>query len=201
MNPLDVSFVLLALLPAAYRAWQGWTHGAAAEVRHLVVNVFGLLVAIRYWQPWTEALAGGLSFDARIVALAAFVLLYALGALVAAFVVRLRAPTYRAVGREPLQQALGVVAGGFSGLLLTGTILWMGTIAAPGKFDDLAPARDLAAWPQAFYQSVERTLAGVPAGSPERTRFPAVTVAPSPIGAPSEAGVVPMRPRGSIRWN
>lgn len=200
MTAADISLIALALVPPIYRAWRGWREGAATEVRFTVVILFALLVAIRYWQPTAEALSAGLTFDPRLVALGAFGILFVVGALVSGYAVRLRATTYRSTEPDPVNRLLGLIAGFVSGGLVGAAFLWLATIAAPGKLDALPMARAISDAPRAVYQTIERSLAGVPAEGDARTRFPVVTVTHVATGEITADGGEVRKSRGAVAW-
>jgi len=203
MSTSAISLLVIAALPVLYRAWIGWRHGASTEMRHLLVNLFGVLVAIRFWQPWTQTISGGLTFDPRWVALSAFVLLYALGSTVAGFAVRLKGQVYQSVKPDYVNRALGLLSGAFTGALLGACLLWLAMVAMPGKFDEVPQAMSLAAWPRDMVRGIETNLAGVAPDSAGRTKYPQVVIAEVPADgtAPAEpGGAVLMQQRGRITW-
>jgi len=203
MSPSEISLLVVAALPVFYRAWIGWRHGASTEIRHLLVNFFGVLVAIRYWQPWTQTIAGGLTFDPRWVALSSFVLLYALGSAVAGFAVRLKSQVYQSVKPDYVNRGLGLLSGAFTGALLGACLLWLATVAMPGKFNAVPQAVSLAAWPRDIVRGIETGIAGVAPDSTGRTKYPQVTVAEVPVDgadASPAGGAVLMQQRGRVTW-
>jgi uncharacterized membrane protein required for colicin V production len=203
MSTSEISLLVIAVLPVLYRAWIGWRHGASTEVRHLLVNLFGVLVAVRFWQPWTQTISTGLTFDPRWIALSSFVLLYALGSAVAGFTVRLKSEVYQSVKPDPVNRGLGLLFGGFTGALLGACLLWLAMIALPGKFDAVPLAGSLAGWPRAIVRSIETNIAGVAPDSTGRTKYPQVTVAEMPVdgsAATATGGAVLMQQRGRVTW-
>ncbi|MDD5199173.1 MAG: CvpA family protein [Terrimicrobiaceae bacterium] len=204
MNPSEISILLIAVLPILYRGWSGWQHGAAIETRHLLVNLFAILVAIRYWQPWTELISRGLTFDPRWIAAGSFVALYFVGAAVAGVVVKMKAPAYQSVKSDFPNHALGLATGAFTGALAGACVLWLATVAMPGKFDSFAPAQSFASLPRDVFQALETRVAGVEPGSAARTRYPQVTMKEAVVdpkaGDATPDGVVLMQMRGQVTW-
>jgi uncharacterized membrane protein required for colicin V production len=202
MNSIEISILVLALAPLLYRTWNGWRQGASVEVRYLLANLFGVLVAIRYWQPWTEKISGGLTFDPRWVAIASFVALYGLGVLVAGFVVRLKGPSYRSVKPDFANKGLGVLAGLASGFIAAASVFWLAQVARPGSFETVPAFKDAGGALRGGMQSLE-TAVGVAPDSTGRTRYPLVTLAEVPAdpsaGAAPE-GAVLMQQRGHVAW-
>jgi uncharacterized membrane protein required for colicin V production len=203
MSISEISLLVVVVLLVFYRAWVGWRDGATREVRLLLVNLFGVLVAVRYWQAWTEAIGSGVKFDPRWVATGAFFTLYAIGVVVAGFVVRIKAPSYQSVKADHLNQTLGLAAGIFSGLLLGACVAWITAVARPTESDSLAALGSLRGLPRAIVQNLE-TAAGVAPGSPGRTHYPQVTLAEVPTDPKADTatgGAVLMQQRGSIEWH
>jgi uncharacterized membrane protein required for colicin V production len=202
MSISEISLLAVVALLVIYRGWVGWRGGATAEVRILLVNLFGVLVAVRYWQPWSEKIGEAVTFDPRWVATGAFLALYLVGAAVAGFVVRIKAQAYQSVKADYLNQGLGLAAGVFSGLLLGACVAWITAIARPADADSMAAMGSLRAWPRALVQSFE-TAVGVAPGSPGRTRYPQVTLVEAPVEPNADlaaGGAVLMRQKGQIDW-
>jgi hypothetical protein len=203
MNISGISLLAVVALLVLSRAWSGWRDGATKEVRFLLVNLFAVLVAVRYWEPWAEKIGSAVTFDPRWVALGAFLTLYVLGAVVAGFVVRFKAPSYQSVKADTLNQALGLAAGVFSGLLLGACVAWITAIARPADGDSLSAMSALRAMPRAIVQNVE-TAVGVAPGSPGRTKYPRPSLAEVPADSGADAaasGAVMMLQRGRIDWH
>ncbi len=202
MSISEISILVVALLPLLYRGWNGWRYGATTEFRHLLVNFFALLVAIRYWQPVSETVSGGLTFDPRWVAVSSFILLYIAGAAIAGFAVKLKAQAYQSVKPDYSNKGLGLLAGVGSGLLLGAGVLWLAMVAQPGRFAAVAPAKFLSEQPRAIVRDIE-TQVGVAAESAGRTRYPLVTLVEMPAesaAGPAPEGAVLMQQRGRIGW-
>jgi uncharacterized membrane protein required for colicin V production len=202
MSISQISLLVVVALLVLYRAWMGWRDGATREVRILLVNLFGVLVAVRYWQAWTEKIGAAVTFDPRWVATGAFLALYMLGVVIAGFVVRIKAPSYQSVKTDYLNQTLGLAAGVFSGLLLSACVAWITAVARPADADSFAAMSSLRGLPRALVQNFE-TAVGVAPGSSGRTRYPLVTVAEVPADPKADAaagGAVLMQQRGSIEW-
>lgn len=203
MKTGEIIILVIAALPLLYRAWKGWRFGAATEIHHLLVNFFGVLVAIRYWQPWSETVSGGLTFDPRWIALSSFVLLYGLGALVAGFVVKLGGQGYQSVKPDFANKGLGVLVGIGSGVILGISVLWLAQIAKPGSFETAPGVQTAVGVPRGVVQTIE-TVVGVAPDSSGRTRYPHVTIEEVPAGAAdgatAPAGAVLMQQRGRVAW-
>ena len=107
MNASDISLLALAAVPVLYRGWMGARHGASSEIRYTLAIFFGVLVALRYWQPVAEKLTGAVTFDPRWVALAAFVILFAFGTAAAGLVVNLKAKVFQSVKANVADMACG----------------------------------------------------------------------------------------------
>ena len=202
MNASDISLLVLAAVPFLYRGWAGMRYGASVEIRQALMFLFGTLVAIRYWQPCVEKVSGSVTFDPRWVALGVFVVLFTLGCLVAGLVVQVKGKAFQSVKSNYFDNVLGLVAGLFSGSLLGVCLLWLATVAAPGKFDSATVAHRVIDWPRDVFQCIE-TRVGVAPDSAARTRYPVVTLVPVPVnpaaGATPEGDVL-MQMRGEIAW-
>lgn len=195
-----LSLLVLAAVPILYRGWSGFRYGAAVEMRYLLTIFFAVLVAIRFWQVCTETLTGAITFDPRMIAVAAFVALFGLGAMVAGYVVDLRAKFYQSVKANYLNNGLGLVAGLLSGSLLAACILWVASVALPGQFDGRPELKPLIDFPRVAFQAIESGM-GVAPDSAGRTKYPEVTLVDVPVeGGPAPEGAVLMRRRGSIAW-
>jgi uncharacterized membrane protein required for colicin V production len=198
----EISLLVLAALPIFYRAWSGWRYGASVELRYLLTFFFAVLVATRYWQPVTETLTGAVTFEPRLIALVAFLALFAAGAAVAGFAVDLRSKFYQSVKANYVDNVLGLAAGLCSGVLLSACILWVSTIVMPGKFESVPHVKSLCGLPGTVVGAIE-TGVGVAPDSAGRTRYPVVTmvdvkVEDSSVDVPE--GSVLMRKRGKIDW-
>jgi hypothetical protein len=199
MSLSAISLLVVTALLVIHRGWMGWRDGATREVRILLVNLFGVLVAFRFWQPWTAAISEGVKFDPRWIAIGAFLVLYAIGVVVAGFVARIKAPAYQSVKADSFNQALGLAGGVFSGLLIGGCIAWVTFVARPTEASPAANA--LRALPQAIVQDFE-SVSGMRPGSSGRTQFPQVALVEVPAESSADAtgGAVLMRQRGNIEW-
>lgn len=199
----DLSLLAVAAILILYRAWAGWRQGATNEMRHLITNLFGLLFAVRFWQPCAESLIVGVTIDPRWVTTGTFVALFGVGAMVAGFVVKLNAPAYQSVKADYVNQGLGVVAGIFSGALLGGSLLWLASVATPDQFAAAPSAKALAQFPRDVVRRLEGSVAGVGAASPSRMKFPRVALGQVPVeSGPDQLpeGAVLMQVRGEVTW-
>ncbi len=204
MNYSDLALLALAAIPILYRGWLGCRYGASFEVRQLLMIFFGMLVAIRYWQPCTERLVDSLTFDPRWVAIGAFVVLFAVASVVAGVVVNAKAQIFQGVQRNYLDNLLGLVAGAFSGALLGACLIWLSTVAVPGKFQSMNYAQSFLRFPRDIVRAIETEVDMAP-GSIARTRYPVATIIevpvdPSDANVPVPEGSVLMRRRGQIVW-
>jgi hypothetical protein len=115
----------------------------------------------------------------------------------------LKAQVYQSVKPDYVNRGLGLLSGAFTGALLGACLLWLATIAMPGKFDTASQAVSLAAWPREIVRGIETNLAGVAPDSAGRTKYPqvAITEVPADGTAPSApGGAVLMQQRGRITW-
>lgn len=204
MNYSDIFLLVVAAIPILYRGWTGWRCGASVELRHSLTFFFATLVAIRFWQPCTEKLTDAVNFDPRGIAIGAFVVLFTIGAVVAGAVFNLKAQAFQNVQRNYLDNLLGLAAGLFSGALLGACVLWLSTIAMPGKFDSVSCAQSFLGFPREIFQSIE-TAVGVAPRSAGRTQYPEATLVDVPADPGSTTvqapdGSVLMRRRGQIAW-
>jgi uncharacterized membrane protein required for colicin V production len=200
MEITEISLLVLAAVPILYRGWNGWRYGASAEMRYLLTIFFGMLVAIRFWQPCTEKLCDAITFDPRIIAITAFGVLFGIGGMVAGYAVNLRAKFFQSVKANYLNNLLGLFSGLLSGSLLAACILWVSSVALPGKFDSPPELQSFRGFPQAVFKSLE-TAMGVAPDSSGRTKYPVATIADVPVeGGNAPEGAVLMHQRGSIAW-
>ncbi|MGH8048087.1 MAG: CvpA family protein [Chthoniobacterales bacterium] len=202
MNFPEISLLVIAALPILYRGWRGVTYGATIELRYTLTFFFAALVAARYWQPWAETLIGAVTFDPRIIATLAFLLLFGVGFLVAAFVVDFRAKSYKSVKANYVDNVLGLFAGLFSGALIAACILWVSTIAMPGKLDSKPELKAFCGFPGKILTAIE-TFVGVAPDSTGRTRYPEVTMVDVQVENPPAdvpEGTILMQQRGKIEW-
>ncbi len=204
MNYSDISLLVVAAIPVLYRAWTGWRYGASTEIRYTLMLLFGVLIAMRLWKPCTEKLVDALNFDPRWITIGAFVILFAVGAVVAGFIMNVKARVFQSVQRNYLDNFLGVATGAFSGALLGACILWLATIGSPGKFDSASYAQTFLGFPRQVFQSIE-TLVGVAPDSAARTQFPVATMVDQPVApgtsnvAVPEGSMLVVR-RGQVAW-
>jgi uncharacterized membrane protein required for colicin V production len=204
MNYSDISLLVVAAILILYRAWTGWRYGASYEIRYLLMLTFGVLVAIRFWQPCTEKLVDAVNFDPRWITIGAFAVLFTVGAVVAGVIVNIKAQVFQSVQRNYLDNFLGLAAGLFSGALLGACVIWLSTIAVPGKFDSVSYAQSFLDFPREVFRAIE-TAVGVAPGSAGRTRYPEATIVEVPVDASDTNVVVPegsvlMRQRGQVAW-
>lgn len=168
--------VVIAAVPALHRAWLGWRDGATVEMRTVIVTVFGVLLALRFWEFGTTLIAKNISADPRYVAIFVFVVLGIAGASLAALAVKLKSYPFHSPERNVPDQVLGVIAGLFGGSLLGGSLAMLMVIALPSRYGaEETPKFALmpGAWPALFCREVEK-LAGLEPTSPDRTRFVSV---------------------------
>ncbi len=201
MDYTAISLLALAVVPLLYRAWSGFRYGASVELRYMLTIFFGVLVAVRFWQPVAETLCGAINFDPRLLTIGAFFVLFGLGAMVAGYAVNLRAQFFQSVKANYLNQFLGLAAGLASGGLLAASLLWVACVAIPSQFDSQPEVKKFIDLPRAVFQSVE-TFMGVGAESEGRTRYPQVSLvdAEVPGGKNVPEGAVLMQRRGAITW-
>lgn len=195
------SLLVLAALPVLYRAWSGVRYGASVEMRYLLTIFFGVLVAIRFWQPLTETLCGAINFDPRLLAVGAFLVLFGLGAMVAGYAVNVRAKVFQSVKANYLNSVLGLVAGLASGALLGACLLWISVVVVPGQFDSQPRLKEFIDFPKTVFQSIE-TLMGVAPDSAGRTKYPQAGLVDVEVkdGKDVPAGAILMQRRGAVTW-
>ena len=179
-----IAISVLFAVPILVRAWLGWKLGAPAEMRHVIVHLFGVLVAVRYWQPCTETLQRLVTFEARFIAVGAFIFVYAIAAVAASLAVNIKAGVFQSVRRDYLSQVLGLLAGVFSGSIIGGVMALLLSLAMPAEVqaEEAKVPGELLHWPLRLTQSVETNFARVPPESPGKIRTPEVV-----IGKESEA--------------
>jgi len=196
-----ISLLVLAVVPLLYRGWSGFRYGASVEMRYLLTILFGVLVAVRFWQPLTEKLCGAITFAPRLVAVSAFLLLFGIGGMVAGYAVNVRAKFFQSVKANYLNSVLGLVAGLASGALLAASLNWIGNVALPGQFDARPDLKAFIDFPRTMVQSIE-TFMGVAPDSSGRTKYPQVTLADVEVqgGKNVPEGAVLMQRRGVITW-
>ncbi len=166
----------IAAAPAGYRAWLGWRDGATTEMRYLIVTVFGVLLALRFWEFCTSLIAGNLPADPRYVAIFVFAVLGIAGASLASLAVRLKGYPFHSPERNLPDRILGVLAGLLGGSLLGSTLAMLLVVALPSRYGG-ADTPEVATLPGTlpimFCREVEK-LAGIEPTSPDRTRFASV---------------------------
>jgi len=203
-----ITFIIIAAAPALYRAAYGWRNGASTEMRHVITYLFALLVAVRFWEPLADLLQKGLNFDLRFIAIGAYALLFAAGAVAAGVAVRIKSQAYRSVSADFLNQGLGLLAGAFSGSLLGGSLALLLGIAIPTRVTeaDSAIVNALIKWPQTLTAAVESGLAGVPRGSDSAIRFPVIIFSEVPVApdtaeaGAAEPGTAVMQLQPALSW-
>ncbi len=175
--------LIVALLLVALRAWLGWRHGVASELRHLLATLFAVLLALRYWQPFTLWLEAYVKVPVQFIAAAAFIVLFALAWIAAAYVVNFRAGKYQSVQANLLDSSLGALAGIFAGALLGGSLMLVLAVALPGRVDGITEIRyplPIGQVPVQTFRIVQTCVAGIPADSSAATRFPEVQLTSEP---------------------
>jgi uncharacterized membrane protein required for colicin V production len=202
MNISDISLLVVAAIPILYRGWNGFRYGLSAEIRHLLTIFFAMLVAIRLWQPCAGKLVDALNFDQRWVTIGAFVVLFTIAAVVAGVIFKVNARIFQSVQMNYPDKVLGLAGGLFSGALLGACILWLSTIAMPGKYDSVDFAKSLIDFPRDVFQSIE-TVVGVAPDSAARIQFPVASMIEVPVtGNPADVppGTMLMTQQGQIAW-
>lgn len=202
MNTFVISTLIIAALPILVGMWRGWRNGATVELRYTLAISFGILVALRYWEPCTGMLTRAMNFDARWLAVGAAVVLFSLGFAVAGYVVRIKADVFPEVQVDPVNQVLGAFAGLFSGALLASGIIWISAVAMPGTLDSIEVARAFEGFSQTLADRIEGAV-GMDAASAARIHFPEVKLIQDPSEPTSSAaggGVVIVRQVGQINW-
>ncbi len=172
-----ISAVGLLIGPALYRAWLGWRDGATVEMRTVIVTVFGVLLALRFWEPGTTLIAKNVpTADPRYVAMIVFLVLGIAGASLAALAVKLKGYPFHSPERNVLDQVLGVIVGFFGGALLGGSLAMLMVIALPSRYgaeDTPEFALKPGTVPVMFCRQIEEWV-GIEPTSPDRTRFASV---------------------------
>lgn len=204
MNYSDIFILVLAVAAISYRGWQGWCAGAATEIRHSLMLIFGMLLAIRYWQSVAESLTKAISFDPRWITIGTFILLFSIGAVFLGVLVGLKGQTFQSVERNYLDHVLGLAAGLFTGVLVGASIVWLSTIATPGRFGSEKLAQSFLGIPRDVFCAIE-TGVGVAPDSAGRTHYPEaslveVPVDPSSVDVSVPEGSMLMQQRGQISW-
>jgi Uncharacterized membrane protein, required for colicin V production len=172
---IELIIFLVALVPVVVRTVLGWRGGATLEMRHVLVYLFSLLAALRYWKPGTELALEMFSGDPQILGALVFLLAYVVAAVLAGFLVNLRGEFYQSVAPNKFDNALGALCGLVSGTLLGGTLLLFAAFLLPGRVGNFDAAKypvrlDLV--PVRIFQTIETGVAGVAPDSPARTQFP-----------------------------
>lgn len=196
-----ILIILLLIAPMLFRAWMGWAQGAVAETRQTLVQLFAVLVALRYLQLITEWFSGLVSFDPRYVAAVTFVGLYAIAAVVAGFVVQIKAEVFQSVNRDYINQGVGVLLGLFSGSLIGGVLLLLAGLVIPPQMlsTDSGSPGGIMRWPIPLVQTVERSLAGIRENDPARIRYPEVKAVEEDAG--EKSGEESDEPKLKLVWN
>lgn len=175
--------LIVALLLVALGGWRGWRHGAASELRHLLANLFAVLVALRYWQPLTLWLEIYVKVPVQFLAAAVFLILFILAWIAAAYVVNFCGSKFQSVQIDRMDSSLGALAGVFGGALLGGSLMLVLAVALPGRVDGITEVRyplPLEQVPIQTCRMVQTCVAGIPADSSAATRFPEVQLTSEP---------------------
>ncbi|MFA7344656.1 MAG: CvpA family protein [Terrimicrobiaceae bacterium] len=181
--PLEPAICLIVLVPVLLRAWQGWRYGATREIRHCLIYLFGMLVAVRYWYPVTAALVHWFHRDPRLSAAAAFATLFFLAAELAALAVNFRAEYVQSVRANPINDCLGAILGVFSGALIGCSLLLVVSLESPALmpgFDRQKLPLPLDRLPLDVFRMVEQNVAGVPLQGPAHTPLPSLPATTPP---------------------
>ncbi|MGC1480034.1 MAG: CvpA family protein [Chthoniobacterales bacterium] len=183
-----LAFVLLAV-PALYRGWLGWRDGATTEMRHLIVIVFSVLLALRFWEPGTRIILNLVAADPRWIALFVFSLLAVVGATFASLAVRLQGYAFHQAKANVVDQVLGVIVGLAGGTLVGGTLAMLMVLALPNRYgadDTPEVALRPGSLPLEFCRQVEE-LIEIDSRGPNGTRFPTVGFREEAVDASDDA--------------
>lgn len=190
-----IILLVITAAPVLYRGAQGWIRGATSEMRYVLVYLFAVLLAVRFWQPGTDLLQKGLTFDPRYVAIGVYLLLFMLAAAVAGVAIRIKADLYRSVIADPINQILGLAGGLFSGALLGASLALILSLAIPARIDeaDSPILESVILWPETLATAVATHVAGISPESESRLKFPRITFSESPLDAkdPASATAAP----------
>lgn len=173
--PLELILFFVALVPVLWRGWLGWKMGATSELRFLIVSLFGLLVALRYWYQTTAALTDFLPIDPQYLAAGVCIVLFLAAAALAGLVVNLKGEVYQSVQTNYLDSGLGVVSGLLGGGLIAASILLAASVALPGKvegFDVKNYPMALHEYPAALFRELEKNVAHIEQASTAHTPLP-----------------------------
>lgn len=180
--PLELILFFVALVPVLWRGWLGWKMGATSELRFLIVALFGLLVALRYWYQTTAALTHLLPVDPQYLAAGVCIVLFLAAAALAGLVVNLKGEVYQSVQANYLDSGLGVLSGLFGGGLIAASILLAASVALPGKvegFDVKKYPMALHEYPAALFRELEKNVANIEQASTARTPLPSLELSES----------------------
>lgn len=186
---LELFIFLLVLLPVLLRGWQGLRHGATREIRHCLIYLFGMLVALRYWYPVTGTVSNWFHLDPRLLAAGAFAVLFVVAAELAAFAINFRAQYVQSVQANPSNDWLGAILGLFSGALIGCSLLVLAAVAMPvliPGFDRQKFPMPIERLPLEAFRAIEQNVAGVPLQSPAHTPLPELSTGGNPDAKPVE---------------
>lgn len=164
MQPEHI-ILLIAAIPLLVRAWLGWRRGATTEIRSVLVYLFALLVAMRYWHPLAQSVGPALPLDAPTAAASVFFALFFVAGIGAAVITAFRGKAFQSVNANPLDQILGLAAGLFSGSILAGALLLVLSLVLPGRWQEFDPGKipaRLDHWPAAILRTVENHIVRAP---------------------------------------
>ncbi len=174
---MELSLVLVALVPIIVRAWIGWRRGASFEVRSLIVYLFATLAAVRFWYPASRALAGWVPLDPQFLAAVVFGILFLAAMIPAALAVNLRGPVIESVSANPVNTVCGALAGILSGSLISGALLAIAVLVLPSRVEGFDPEK-MPVWFDGFsvtvFRAVESRIARVPSDDPAHSPLPHV---------------------------
>ena len=174
---LEYVVFFIALLPVLLRAWQGWRFGATREIRHTILYLFGMLVALRFWYPVTLAISQWINRDARLVAAVVFTVLFFLAAELASLAIRFRAEHFESVQENRPNQVLGSILGLVSGALLGGSLLLIFSMELPAMLPGFDPQKfplPLEKLPVDIFRGMEKNIAGISEQNPAHTPLPEI---------------------------
>lgn len=164
MQP-EYIILIIATVPVLVRASLGWRRGLTTEIRSVLVYLFALLVALRYWQPVANKVTPMLPIDSAATAAWVFFALFFVASIASAVVTGLRGKVFQSVNSNPLDQILGLAAGVFSGSILAGALLLIVSLTLPARWPEFDPGRipsRVDHWPYAILRAVEDHIVRAP---------------------------------------
>jgi len=114
---------LVSLLPILVGAFLGWRHGAFVVIQYVVGIALATIFAERLWSPVATRLTPIIPASPGLVTSAVFVILFAVGALLACLAVNIRKRNQKDTESNVIDSILGLAFGLGGGVVVAGIAL------------------------------------------------------------------------------